>query len=341
LGLLRIVLALTVVIAHIQRPFLGLRFADGELAVETFFIISGFYMALILSTRYRFRPASFYFNRFLRLFPTYWMLLAVFAIGASAAWLIVGRPPEPVLDWSRFPGGWSVRISAIAANLFMVGTDALFWVRNGAYSGYLVMPQVWSVSVEILFYLFAPLILRSSLRVQVLLFIAGAVGRQALWTAHGGAWSMWTFCFPPSTVPFFMAGVLSYRLYLAMSRSPALGPRLGPIGRFLAIALVGAIVLQNQDDFLGNHRWAYYGFVALSLPFVFAATKDDAADSWLGQWSYPIYISHWVVLEFFGYVAGRVRPGLVVYAVVAATFALSFAVGTADQAIQRRFKRRV
>ena len=50
MGLLRFILAASVVLAH-SGDFFGFKFTGGLIAVETFFIISGFYMALILDTK--------------------------------------------------------------------------------------------------------------------------------------------------------------------------------------------------------------------------------------------------------------------------------------------------
>jgi peptidoglycan/LPS O-acetylase OafA/YrhL len=56
-----------------RRPpiFSVARVPDGRAAVQMFYLISGFYMALILNEKYR-RPTAtgiFYSNRFLRLWP--------------------------------------------------------------------------------------------------------------------------------------------------------------------------------------------------------------------------------------------------------------------------------
>ena len=51
MGIIRFLLALAVVAFHSQR-ILGLRLMGGNEAVEIFFIISGFYMSLILRGKY-------------------------------------------------------------------------------------------------------------------------------------------------------------------------------------------------------------------------------------------------------------------------------------------------
>jgi peptidoglycan/LPS O-acetylase OafA/YrhL len=71
MGLLRYLLAAAVIVAH-SAPIPGLPLLAGDLAVKLFFLVSGFYMGLILSEKYLTLPgglALFYGNRFLRIFP--------------------------------------------------------------------------------------------------------------------------------------------------------------------------------------------------------------------------------------------------------------------------------
>lgn len=77
MGILRFLLAITVVIGH-TSPILGFTFVGAQLAVQTFYIISGFYMALILNEKYVGANGSyklFLTNRLLRLYPIYWTVL--------------------------------------------------------------------------------------------------------------------------------------------------------------------------------------------------------------------------------------------------------------------------
>ncbi|KFF58192.1 hypothetical protein JF66_20400, partial [Cryobacterium sp. MLB-32] len=76
--MLRFLLALAVVAAHAgtlwPSTFAGV---GGIVAVEAFFIISGFYMGLVLNGTYRNRKGAFYANRALRIFPEFWIVVIV------------------------------------------------------------------------------------------------------------------------------------------------------------------------------------------------------------------------------------------------------------------------
>src|SRR5689334_2191445 len=93
MGTLRLVLALMVACAHVVglAPNLpaGLG-VHGEFAVRAFFIISGFFMAMIIHDRYASRRAAdFYVSRLLKLLPLYWV---VGSIVLTAEVLLFDRP---------------------------------------------------------------------------------------------------------------------------------------------------------------------------------------------------------------------------------------------------------
>lgn len=62
----------------------------GKIAVELFYIISGFYIALILDNKYKDSIRLFYTNRLLKIFPTYWFICALSAgVLSLVLWLNV------------------------------------------------------------------------------------------------------------------------------------------------------------------------------------------------------------------------------------------------------------
>src|SRR5262249_36145388 len=84
-------------------------------------------------------------------------------------------------------------------------------------------------------------------------------------------------------------------------------------------------------------RWIVYGSIAIATPFVFNAFKSIEADRWLGDLSYPIYLTHLVVI---GIVLTYDLP-LPIWVALAATLALSIALLVlVDQPIDRWRQRR-
>src|SRR4051812_18616989 len=77
MGLFRLLLALSVVMGH-AGPILGMSLFSAPVAVGTFFVLSGFYMSLVMNEKYsglEHGVRVFYINRFLRLYPSYLVVL--------------------------------------------------------------------------------------------------------------------------------------------------------------------------------------------------------------------------------------------------------------------------
>ena len=119
MGLLRLPLAMSVMASHVG-PVLGLTMLPGGTAVEVFFVVSGFYMSLILSDKYA-DPGIFYTNRFLRLYPTYLIVLAGTWAWFMITWAYLGRPPTN--EAAAILIGADVVQARVERNL--VGTDAV------------------------------------------------------------------------------------------------------------------------------------------------------------------------------------------------------------------------
>src|SRR5690349_18914439 len=112
MGLIRTLLALAVVFTHAgDFPLTSNKFVGGTIAVQSFYIVSGFYMALVLNKKYA-HARQFYINRFIRLYPTYWAIL----IMVTLAMVAVGRPSfvSSILDSDVLH--WDGKILMLIAN---------------------------------------------------------------------------------------------------------------------------------------------------------------------------------------------------------------------------------
>jgi len=304
MGLLRVLLALTVVVGHNQ--WANQRFGPGVyIAVKAFFIISGFYMALILSERYQ-SIGRFYINRALRLYPIYLIVLALSVVAATASGGAVG----PFIDLNRW--SWPALDDSLAsllalANVTMIGIDVtvlgcltqqgIIPFDGGCGAGYILnnfilVPQAWSLSVELLFYAIAPLIVRLSNRRFVAILVMGLGLRLAI---DLSAWNVntWHRSFGPFEMPYFLLGVAAYRLHQAgWLRQQALA-----FGLLLVTPFYFAIESAAGVDIAAENWvwWAYFGLLTLALPSLFSWFKDLRWDREIGELSYPIYISHLLV----------------------------------------------
>lgn len=337
MGLVRFLLAAAVVINH-TGPLYGLVMTDAYMAIKVFFIISGFYMALILTEKYS-GPGQtrlFYSNRFLRLFPLYWVVLflslcvsLVFKFGLHTA-LLLG-------PWQTWLDKLSPATAAVlaTANLTIFGQDILFFSHVTEAGGltlsadalyratpawfFLLIPQAWTVSLELVFYAVAPWLVRQ--KTELLAALAGAsFALRALVYWADLPFDPWKQRFFPVECGFFLLGILAYRLYAALR--PVAIPR-ATLWQVAGLYLAAILGYQFLPGFMGKELYLYAATV-LSIPFLFRLTRKMAFDRAIGELSYPIYITHWTVIMVVEYACGRTRlPIIALVATVAVSWLLN------------------
>jgi peptidoglycan/LPS O-acetylase OafA/YrhL len=206
MGTVRFLLATAVVLGH--AGYIG--FLPPYYAVQAFFMISGFYMAMV-SGRYAGATLIFYLNRYSRLVVTYWIV-------ASVTLIVVAIHPVDVL-----PIGAKLREGTIGlatvwltfTNVFMFGQDAVafFTIGGEPASNWLLVPQGWSLGAELWFYLLVPFLAPRSTRFLLMLALASIAAR-AVVIAWDRPFYPWQQRFFPAELFFFLAGMISYRCYV-------------------------------------------------------------------------------------------------------------------------------
>ena len=136
MGALRLLLALLVATSHLAvvvKDNPEILCGQAVIAVRLFFVLSGFYMALVSQaprSRYR-RATDFYMSRLLKLLPMYWVLSAItFAIAASTRGdffpLLYPYRAWHGIDMSTLQGG---ALAYIATTLIsLIGSDTWTWL---------------------------------------------------------------------------------------------------------------------------------------------------------------------------------------------------------------------
>lgn len=342
MGTLRVILALAVVVAHCG-PIFGLPFfGEGVTAVESFFLISGFYMALVIDTRYRTNVRAFYFNRFLRLFPLYWSLLASVLLLSGLYWLVMSHPLGALAYRSAAAGHPAYFLWAALGNVFVIGSDVitLLFHANGLPAAKLIaIPPIWSLAVELYFYALAPFLVRRRWWVQGALFIAALAVRLLVRHWTGGTWTPWIYYFAPAALPFFLAGSLAYRGYRAIAASPRYESARVALGWAAGLILVAVIATFARTHVFGFQDWRYYTLLWISVPLLFGATRDSRWDRGLGEYSYPLYLIHAWVLSLSAPLRHFIAPEFWVYAILLLSLPLCALALACDARVQRRFKR--
>jgi len=318
-GALRLYLALCVVAAHSA----GLPFPvhSGTEAVQIFFLISGFNMSLV---RDRYPSARrFWRSRFLRIYLPAWTVLAATVLAcvlaglAKGKWLALQAWPTALAHQ-----GMGGVVYALLANITLIGQDwamflgaspaaglhfvSDFWQDPHPLWQLLALPQMWSVGLEVSFYLLVPLLWKRSTR-GLLLLVAGTTAfRVAGYAFLGLGRDPWDNRFLPFELGVFVLGMVLQRRG-SRSRLP-LPARFATrtlllVAGFLALAQVQSLV----DGRLGAH-WAALVFLplwAVALPELFDATRHCPSDRLLGDLSYPVYLVHLAAVAMATWVSNR------------------------------------
>ena len=297
MGTFRFVLALAVLMSHIAArlgPSIINRTSTHILvwsseAVFAFFIISGFYMSLIINEKYaqlEHGTRRFYLNRALRLYPIHWTLLLLFALG----YLYVGAPSFLVGDFRDPLWRW---LYAVISSTFFIGVDVLPLVDHDNWK--FVIGPTWSLGIESSFYLLAPFIVRRSARTLFALFAAALALRLGLYFSGVPA-QPWLYSFFPADFVLFLMGALSYRLYVRVQDWP-FAKWLGAAAAALLILCVTTPFLWTSPDLDSPLAWCFYVCVGICTPLLFKLTAGWKIDNLLGQLSYPVFLSHVLVIS--------------------------------------------
>jgi peptidoglycan/LPS O-acetylase OafA/YrhL len=266
-------------------------------AVFGFYTLSGYLIVRVLNERYGFSGYGFgvfALNRFLRLWPAY---LVVAAFGFVALRLM---PPGSSIGALALPASTHAAIINFTI-LGIVGID------NQQMTLGLLVPNAWSLSVEIFCYLLlAAYFGRSKQRLLVFAAI-GAVAiaisttRCALSTFDYGA----PYCFQnrytvlqAGFIPFAMGGLLYFW-------KPSLTPFLARYRMVLFSTLALAVAVTWQVHALQFTIAPYLGSIGMFV--LIGSIKGDHAElplaDFFGRASYHLFITHWTIgaILIFGF----------------------------------------
>jgi len=330
------------------QPFL---LFSGGIAVESFFVISGFYMALVINEKYS-RLATnswistFYLSRILRLAPVYLIGCIV-----KALWCLQTNTPNVFLvnDLTI-----QARVALVLMNLFILGQDMWltilthaatnipnrfiqaivdFFGSNAFDPTYIYIGQAWSLGVEIIFYLIAPFVVLSRKRV-ITLFIACLLVR-FYFVEHADIFpnAPWRSRFFPSNLTFFFLGIMGYWIYakainFKCSRMVGYAFAFTGICFFVgSILFTGGVFLFNgPEDYDQIRLWIFYVLFAAGIPFVFILSKDVKWDGYIGEISYPVYLVHGFIIRLVsGHFGSVMNPSLKLAIILFATITISTA----------------
>jgi len=265
-------------------------------------------MALVLNTKYKDKPYYVFIrSRYLRLFPAYFATLSLTFFYGLIAYSVRGTVEWPLQGWSRTITELDLwTLSALAfTNVFILGQDVLSLfhhnlsgglelglsglVTNESFGGYMLIPQAWTLGIELTFYIIAPFLTRQRISVVMAVMLASLSCKLIMFPAAGLHSSAMGYRFFPFELVFFCLGILAYHTYCRLTKwniSTALNTT-------LILILLSAYFITQQE----SRDWIRYPALAAAIPLIFSLTKNNKTDRWIGELSYPIYILH--ILVFY------------------------------------------
>ena len=307
MGILRFVLAILVVFSHLDYFNPHIMAEVGALSVRLFYLISGFYIQLIIA-QYDSQQnwiRKFYFSRLLRLFPCYFLILIATIIFNGTSCNVYCQ--SMVINNSVFS-----LIYYYLSNMFIIGQSVgrflvyhfatgdfsfdsthpikMYWVSNIH-----LLPQAWSIAIELNFYLFAPFILKiRSKFVWSVIIISFATKILLAITGHN-SYANWYNAFFPAEFHTFLLGAMAARLLNNQEILQKYKKYLVALGAIF----FAAYCVNQQFLLIVNTGELLVVSICCLLPFIFLMSKNSLIDKYVGYLSYPIYLNHILIINFF------------------------------------------
>lgn len=284
--ILRGIAVLLVVLFHLEIA----GFSSGFLGVDVFFVISGYLMALIYDPA---NTPSFFSKRARRLLPAYFVTVIVTLL---------------VCVFLTTPNDYGqVVTQALFATVF--ASNIGFWLENSYFNKESFKPllHLWSLGVEIQFYVFVPLLHVIFTRVRGSFFVVLA-GSAVLSAVMVGISPKTAFFWLPCRLWEFLLGYGIAR-YGVDDRLRNAVPWLGAA----ALAVVMCIPAIPLEGALPGFTRGHPGLAALVICLATAVTlaaglpsvvaNNPVADllKKLGDCSYSVYLAHFPVIVLFLY----------------------------------------
>lgn len=281
MGLYRLFLAVLVAISHVGIRFYG--YNPGLVAVISFFLLSGYVMTVLIEKHYK-QPSAiptFYLDRAARLFPQFmfYMVLAFICI----YFFKINTPNTNLLSFSK----WLLNFLILPLGYFM------YWESNGA----LVIPQAWSLGLEMTFYMVIPWILVYCSKRQIfglagisfLVFLAAYLGM--INTNYFGLRLL------PGTLFMFLTGSAFFENDIYSRKFRAIIFLLA--GSLLVIAFFNKQLYQlpySKDVLVG----LLVGILAINF---LRHVNFSSIDEFFGNLSYGVFLNNfiviWIMQRFF------------------------------------------
>jgi peptidoglycan/LPS O-acetylase OafA/YrhL len=268
---------------------------EGHVGVGLFMVISGFIMMMMFANR-EIEPLKFYLNRVLRIYP---LMILVVTLGYFST--PDGRPTSVGIDYL----------------MSLLPISNLYRLQYGAFGGHL-----WTIAVELQFYLLLPLLLKFRQRYGVAFYAAvlaiAFACRIAQYAVSGTAHTFAYFSMFGS-IDLFIGGMIAAEIFIGMQVRKV---RLSLWWTAVAVIVIWAILHMmfsvpaffqvdwnhvTIDGISRSNKWVVWPLLqavmwgALLLVYLRSKTEIPGSErlAGLGRWSYSTYIWHILIITLF------------------------------------------
>lgn len=272
------VLALLVALSHLSVTVNG--YNPGIVAVISFLMLSGYVMVVLIEKHYTTlaRIPSFYLDRAARLYPQF-----IFYLTA-----------EIILIWAtQMNNGWcpgtpyAIPIRDTVLTYLMAPLGYWFFLDFKCQ----LMPQAWSLGLELTFYAVVPFIVLYTPRPVTIALYVGSLAMSVIACNGYLNTDVYGYRLLPGTLFLFLTGMAF--------ADPRRFPSWIPGTTFAFAAVMYAWTLEHPDDL---YKWLYnkevylgamIGVVAL---WMLRHKRFSRVDEFLGNLSYGVFLNHFFVI---------------------------------------------
>ncbi len=290
-GTYRYILAIMVAIAHLAPIYMV---HTGIYAVLAFFTLSGYLMTLVLDTHYLNYAdgiKKYYLNRILRVAPSYYVVLALSLVIVIYTPLVSSHIHER-MNLPQTAGDW-------IDNIFIFPLTDI----AGQRSSFNLVPPTWSLSIELVFWMLMPFLIRP---VKMLYIWAGfAVIYSSFVALNHSSLHLRYYSILAGSLPFLLGSII----YFLNRKKAKLSPSWGLAVMFITLFYFLSAPWLFGDKLYFTAKWydssvLYEGFyVAILLNFatIYMLSRLDLTkipakiikiDSFMGNLAYPVFLLH-------------------------------------------------
>jgi peptidoglycan/LPS O-acetylase OafA/YrhL len=254
MGLLRFYLAFSVLVSHID--FTSSFFINPYLSVLCFYIVSGFYMTMVINEKYSIVISpykTFIYSRILRLAPAYYLILF---LSLLFMWCV-----------GNFPYNFSFQsFIYLISNLSLIGLDYGFLSSKFSLHDWRIIAISWTLTVEFQFYVIAPFLVTKSIS-KCVLFLCFLLLIRLYVVFLGEEFYQWRYFFTPAVMCFFFLGVIAYKIFNSLKINIKIYQCYFALAILIASGLLAKIYINKMLD--SSEFWLFYIVFSATLPFIF------------------------------------------------------------------------